>query len=57
MRIPLKYIKLERSKYLTACLDISTGYGGLWIWSFKRGEIEICGFGVNIYYYNLLEAE
>lgn len=57
MRIPLKYTKLERSKYLTAYLDISTGYGGLWIWSFKRGEIEICGFGVNIYYYNLLEAE
>lgn len=57
MRIPLKYIKLERSKYLTAYIDITTGYSGLWIWSFKRGEIEICGFGVNIYYYNLLTAE
>lgn len=54
MRIPLKRLK---NNYLTAYLDITTGYSGLWIWSFKRGEIEICVFGVNIYYYNLLEAE
>lgn len=57
MRIPLKYIKLEQGNYLTAYIDITTGYSGLWLWSFKRGEIEICGFGVNVYYYNLLEAE
>lgn len=54
MRIPLKRLK---NNYVTSYIDIQGSFWGLWIWSFKRGEIEICGFGVNIYYWNILEAE
>jgi len=54
MRIPLKRLK---NNYVTSYIDIQGSFWGLWIWSFKRGEIEICGFGVNVYYYNVLTAE
>ena len=53
MTIPLKKI----NNITTAKIEINFGFWGLWSFYKQRGVWELYAFGVNIYYWNILEVE